>query len=666
MNEDEQRNFEGIFNARNSEGGKGENLEQENNLAEKENNLSERQNPIFEQTESNRNAPSDDIAMQKQRIRDRYKGVNDDSIKVIPAQPKENFFNPETEKRVAVYARVSTDGINQTSSYELQRNYYEDMIKAHPKWNLVEIYADEGISGTSLKHRDSFIRMIKDCKAGKIDFIIVKNVARFARNIVDCIGYVRELKNLPKPVGVYFESEHIYSLQNDSEMALSFLATMAQEESHIKSNAMNSSVDMRFKMGIFLTPVLLGYDHDKDGNLVINESEAATVRFIFFSYLYGYSTSQIADALTDLGRETKKGNTSWSAGSVYQILMNERYCGDLIARKTFTPNYLDHKSKKNTYQMPKYRKEDHHEAIITREDFFAVQIMIRNAKYGNKGYYPELQVVKRGALKGYVTVHPKWAGFMREDYVHVSNSVTEGPEIEIDDPIQLIVQKGSFDLSGYELVRKAFFSPYGQIEVTFYPDYFYFNGSAIHKFPDAQRVEILIMPREQKMAVRPTTDNSRYQIQWSYKKDNKLFPYIITGRAYLPTLYEIFGWEKDAEYKVMGCFQSGEESFLLFDMTEAVLIIKEENTEDYEEQTQTSEKRKRAKRIRTFPDEWGDSFGENYYSAQAKDNHFQEEVKQAEKTENVTCNLGDEGVTTIEEAANQMNHIIKKIGEGLI
>ena len=127
---------------------------------------------------------------------------------------------------------------------------------------------------------------------------------------------------------------------------------------------MNASIEMRFKRGIFLTPVLLGYDKDENGNLVINEEEAKTVRLIFFSYLYGYSAQKIADALTELERLTKRGNETWSAGSVLQILSNERYCGDVLARKTYTPNYLNHKSKKNKHDRNQYRQKDHHEAII--------------------------------------------------------------------------------------------------------------------------------------------------------------------------------------------------------------------------------------------------------------------------------------------------------------
>ena len=223
---------------------------------------------------------------QKRKIRERYKGVDPDSLDVIPAAPKKDIYQTEEDQRIAVYARVSTDNLQQTSSYELQKNYYEDLVNRNPHWKLVDIYADEGISGTSLKHRDAFVRMIADCKAGKIDVIITKSVSRFARNILDCVGYIRELQALNPPVGVIFEAERLYTLDDKNEMSLSFLATLAQEESHSKSVIMNGSVEMRFKQGIFLTPVLLGYNKDEDGNLIINEGEEDTVRLIFFMYLY--------------------------------------------------------------------------------------------------------------------------------------------------------------------------------------------------------------------------------------------------------------------------------------------------------------------------------------------------------------------------------------------
>lgn len=157
---------------------------------------------------------------KKNRIRERYKGISRDELEFIPAKPKEKLFEETGIKRVCAYCRVSTDDANQTSSYELQKNHYEDMIKEHQGWELVGIYADEGISGTSLQHRDEFIRMIQDCKDGKIDLIVTKSVSRFARNIVDCIAKVRELANMNPQVGVFFETEHIYTLDNTSEMML--------------------------------------------------------------------------------------------------------------------------------------------------------------------------------------------------------------------------------------------------------------------------------------------------------------------------------------------------------------------------------------------------------------------------------------------------------------
>ena len=196
------------------------------------------------------------------------------------------------------------------------------------------------------------------------------------------------------------------------------MATLAQEESHTKSEIMNASIEMRFRRGIFLTPTLLGYDHDEDGNLVINEAEAKIVRLIFMMYLNGCTCQEIADTLTELECETKKGNTVWSPGSILQILQNERHCGDVLARKTYTPNYLNHKSKKNMQNRPQYRKRNHHEAIVSRDDFIAVQRLISNAKYGNKGILPELKVLPDGVLKGFVSINPRWAGFKEDDYIN--------------------------------------------------------------------------------------------------------------------------------------------------------------------------------------------------------------------------------------------------------
>jgi len=240
-------------------------------------------------------------------------------------------------------------------------------------------------------------------------------------------------------------------------MTLSFMAAMAQEESHNKSEIMNASIEMRFRRGIFLTPTLLGYDHDENGELIINEEEAKTVRLIFYMYLSGSTCQEIANTLTELKRPTKKGNRTWSAGSILQILQNERHCGDILSRKTWTPNYLNHKSKKNKQNRNQYRRTNHHEAIISKDDFIAVQRLIMNARYGAKGILPELKVIVEGALKGYVSINPRWAGFKVNDYISASQSVPRPAPPDFSD--EMNAQAGEFDLRGFEVTRIQFMNP---------------------------------------------------------------------------------------------------------------------------------------------------------------------------------------------------------------
>lgn len=604
----------------------------------------------------------------KKKIRERYKGVSEDVLDVIPAVPQEDFYRSENHKRVAVYARVSTDDPNQTSSYELQKNHYEDLVNRRTNWELVDIYADEGISGTSLQHRDNFLRMIDDCRQGKIDLIVTKSVSRFARNIIDCIGYVRQLKAENPPIGVFFETENIYTLDENSEMSLSFIATLAQEESHTKSEIMNASVEMRFKRGIFLTPKLLGYDHDENGNLVINEEEAKTVRLIFFSYLFGYTSQQIADALTDLDRLTKRGNDVWSSGSVLQILSNERYCGDVLARKTFTPNYLNHKSKKNNHDRNQYRQKDHHEAIITRDDFFAVQKLIRNAKYRNKGYFPEMPVVKSGFLKGYVVVHPKWAGFTVDDYYMASTSVLEGVNKIPSNPLEVKLEKGNIDLRGYELVRTQFISTIGHITVSISPSKLLFNKPALIKIPDTKKIEILVNPGQRLIAVRKAVSNSRYALEWGRYTEKGFMPKIISGAAFIPTLYKLFTWNIDVQYKINGtAYKFGEDTVLIFSVDDATLSIDKndfdpdmESDGAYIAEKVTSSRRRR---ITAYPKEWADSFGEDYYRTKAKEDLIIKDRQEKELVSgHVTYSTEEGNVTTPEKAASEIKGILEDLG----
>lgn len=570
-----------------------------------------------------------DTESQKARIRERYKGIDPDELDIIPATPQENFYESTTGKRVAIYVRVSTDDPRQTSSYELQKNHYLDVVSHHPGWKLVDIYADEGISGTSLQHRDAFIRMINDCQAKKIDLIVTKSVSRFARNVLDCIGYVRQLAAMQPPVGIFFETENIYTLNSTSEMSLSFISTLAQEESHNKSEIMNASVEMRFRHGIFLTPPLLGYDLDVDGNLIINEDEAKTVRLIFFMYLYGYTCTQIAETLTKLGRRTKKNNTIWSPGPILQILQNERHCGDVLARKTWTPSYLNHKAKKNRQDRNQYRKRDHHEAIILRDDFIAVQRLISNARYGNKGILPELHVIPEGALRGFVSVNPRWAAFHADDYRAASDSVYNVDESS-PESIEVEVNSGDFDLRGFEIARSQFFDTSRKICVTFSSDGIQFSTECVRKFDKIHYIEMLVHPSEHLLAVRPCSKEARNTIQWTKVKDNQYYPRNISCAAYIKTLYELFSWKLDCKYRVRGIYRHKDnEAVVIFDMRETEIFIPQNVLESGHEETTKDGLLLDdvqpftigpQKAIMAYPSSWADNFGSDFYRhAQARE-----------------------------------------------
>ena len=566
-------------------------------------------------------------AQIKERIRERYKGRSLDEAEVIPARKQRDFYDTDEHQRVAVYVRVSTDNIQQTSSYELQKNYYEDMVSRHDNWTLVEIYADEGISGTSLNKRDAFNRMIVDAKAGKIDLIITKSVSRFARNIVDCVTIVRMLNAMRPPVGIFFETEHIFTLKDNSEMSLNFTATMAQEESHVKSSIMNASIEMRFSHGIVLTPVLLGYDHDEEGHLTINNDESKIVRLIFFLYLFGCTCQEIADTLTEIGCETKRGNTVWNPGSILQILRNERYCGDVLTRKTYTPSYLDHKSRKNMGDRTQHRWRDQHDPIISRDDFIAVQQLINNAKYGNKGILPELHVIKEGALKGFVPIHPRWAGFREEHYINACMSAFADDEtLDVPDEQQIVVQSGDFDFRGFEIARSQFFDVKNKLTATFSDDSITFSTACVRKFNNCQYVELLVHPVQHFLAVRPSKKGAKNAVQWAKLTDDGAYvPRYIAGAAFLSTIYGLFEWDPTFKYRICGVRKKqGDDAVLMFDlqdtevfMPEDQLQIPEEQAPDLDGQAWLTTARKS---VIGYPSDWADSFGMSFYRhAQARE-----------------------------------------------
>ena len=562
---------------------------------------------------------------KKAQIRERYKGVNSDEIEVIPAIEQASFYEDVSEKRVAVYVRVSTDSAEQTSSYELQKNYYEETVPRHPGWKLVKIYADEGISGTSLKHRDEFVKMIHACENGEIDLIVTKSVSRFSRNIIDCIGEVRKLAALPHPVGVFFETENIYTLNSDSEMGLSFVSTLAQEESHSKSRIMNQSIEMRGLRGIFLKPELLGYDLDENKELVINEDEAKTVRIIFFMYMLDYSCTAIAETLMRLGRLTKPGNAKWTAGSVLNILKNERYCGDILFRKTFTPNYLDHKSKKNRHDRRQYYRKNDHEAIISRDDYIFVQRKIENAKYRSKGLLPYIHVIETGALRGFAIINPRWAGFSKDEYLEAVKSICA--EEEQSELFDLRPSAGSFDLRGYEVARGQFFQQSNNVTVTFSINDISFSKQCVRKLNTSPIIELLIDPIHKFLAVRPSNRESRNGIIWATVGEDKSFHLRkICGAAFLPTLYDILDWKQENRYRIRGVRrQRDDEVLLLFDLHDIEVFFPSKRKASPADQDRVKEifhdgtvpftPNQRSPLV-AYPPEWAKTFGKDVYTHQ--------------------------------------------------
>jgi site-specific DNA recombinase len=299
-------------------------------------------------------------------------------VRVIPAKVETNSDggNPEGQKKkIAVYARVSTFEEEQQSSQELQESYFTEMIANNENWELYKVYADHGVTGTNTKNRTAFNGMIEDAKEQKFDLIITKSISRFARNTLDCLTYVRMLKGLNKPVGVIFDRERISSLDSSSEMLLTIIASISEEESKTISANVCWGVTKRFSQGIphIPTTYFLGYDEDEEGNLIINEKEAKTVRRIYKELLAGKGTVIIAKGLTKDKVKTARGNTKWTSDSVLKLLRNEKYAGHALCQKSVTLDPLTHKRVRNKKHKPQYFIRNHHPPIISEEDWNEAQ-----------------------------------------------------------------------------------------------------------------------------------------------------------------------------------------------------------------------------------------------------------------------------------------------------
>ena len=347
---------------------------------------------------------------------------------IIPPQKRRELAEEPPKLRVAAYCRVSTQEEQQVGSFDMQIHHFAKRIEANPQWELVEIYQDEGISATTVEKRLGFQKMIADAVDGKIDLILTKSISRFGRNIVDILDNLRTLSALNPPVSVEFETEGItYTGDGRNNLLISLLAALAEMESQQKSEAIKAGIRWRMAEGIYKFSVqnTLGFYRDHFGRLVIEPTEARIVEYIYESCLEGATPAEIAAALTEQGIKSPMGNDLWSAGTVRSILRNEKYCGDALMQKTYTKDFRTHKSVKNT-DLNMYFKENHHTAIIKKEDWIKVQKLLserhstaERATLRRLSNHFVAYRVKDGLFKGYLIIDSRWSFMERQEFMKI-------------------------------------------------------------------------------------------------------------------------------------------------------------------------------------------------------------------------------------------------------
>ena len=318
--------------------------------------------------------------------------------------------------RVAAYARVSTTMDEQNNSFEAQKDYYEKLITTTPGWTYTGIYADRGISGTSTDHREGFQQLMEDCRAGKIDRILTKSVSRFARNTVDSLNAIRELKALG--IGIEFQKEGIFTLDNRGEFLLTIMSSLSQEESRSISENVRWGVKKRMADGKYSVNYshFLGYKKGPDGRMVVDENEANIVRFIFRNRLMGYSTSEITKQLMTLNVPAPAGGKTWSPSVVLHILSNEKMKGDALLQKSYIEDFLSKKVRKNKGELQQFYVSGGHEAIVEPSLFDYVQEILAEQKSGMNPWKTRLVCGKCGRPFSIKTRHGRVCWECRDSY----------------------------------------------------------------------------------------------------------------------------------------------------------------------------------------------------------------------------------------------------------
>ena len=543
--------------------------EEKKNITEED--IDEENSPIVnEQPWRPQDADRED---RKAYIRQRVKNAKVPEGTIFrPAKPKPSITD-NGQKTVAVYARVSTKSEEQVSSIENQTKYYTEKIEKTPNWEMYEIYADEGKSGTSMKKRTEFKRMLEDAAQKKMDIILCASVSRFARNMTDCMEQISNLKtvNPSHPVGVYFETENIYTLDPDCEQVLSIHAMLADWESANKSRRMILSYDQRICTGQYPVSDLLGYRHTSDGDLVIVEDEALTVRFIFLARMMGYSCDEIAEILTEKERKTLTGRTEWNGGMVKNIMTNERRWGDLEARKTIVIDYKKGKTMKNTDIRDSAYVPNHHEGIVTPEIAKAVKMISSSSR--NLNGIPDISVIDKGGLKGFVSVNPGFSGVDKETLELLSSSAyTEEEYQHIQREARIISGEEhsnilSMDFTGYYVPHSAYFIGRDTPTLTISRKQIKFNKKCYEKMGKCSNIELLYHPYLQAIIIRNNADG------FCWEKENGELMSGVSANAFCEAVYEAQDWIEDYSFRFRGIKRErGEHKLMVFFLDEPQIV----------------------------------------------------------------------------------------------
>ena len=494
---------------------------------------------------------------------------------------------------------------------------------------MAEIYSDEGKSGTSKKWRPEFKRMLEDAAKKKMDLIVCASVSRFARNISTLIEEVRKLRttNPSNPVGVYFETEDLYTLDPNINERLQMQGLFAEWESGNKSRRMILSYDQRICTGQFPLSDLLGLRHTLEGGFVIEEEEAKTVKYIFLATLCGHTAEEIADVLTEKQRPTLRGRTDWNANMVKAIMSNERRWGDLEVRKRVVIDYKEKVTAKNDGIREGAYIPHYHEGIVSPEIARAAHMM-RASRY-KFGSVPDVYVIDEGALKGFVSISPVWSGIDNQAFQDISRQVYDDEEfIQLQREADILSGKEhsnviSMMLNDYRVPPGIMFMSRSDPQLTFSQKSLKLNGACRERLGMQKYVEFLYHPVLEVIAVRSCYATSPNAVLWDDAKGTTLQ---LSTSAFSEAIYEKLEWMKKYKFRFRGVtrVRDGEKIVFFFLDEPQILVGKDKAKIDAADGTDNLAKfipyKENEEAVAdighvsavAYPDKWQDHFGVSY------------------------------------------------------